>query len=69
MTAPIMWGGFDNRPGSVMFTGTREEIERETASLVAQGGKKGCILGADCSMYAGLDEERIRWVAEASRRI
>lgn len=63
-----VWGGFDNRPGSFLYTATREEIEREVSSLIAHGGKTGYILGADCSIHGELPEERIRWVAEAARR-
>ena len=64
-----VWGGFDNRPGSFLYTASREEIEREVKSLIAQGGKTGYILGADCSIHGELPEERIRWVVEAARRI
>ena len=64
-----VWGGFDNRPGTFLYTATKEEIEREVASLIEQGGKTGYILGADCSMNGSLPEERIRWVAEAARKI
>ena len=45
-----VWGGFDNRPGTLLYTGTKEEIEKETEKLLAQGGKQGFILGSDCSM-------------------
>ena len=64
-----VWGGFDNRPGSLLYTATREEIEQEVARLVEQGGKSGYILGADCSIHNELPEERIRWVVEAARRL
>ena len=64
-----VWGGFDNRPGSFLYTASREEIERETARLIGEGGRKGFILGADCSIHDELPEERIRWVAQAARRI
>ena len=64
-----VWGGFDNRPGSFLYTASREEIERETAALIEQGGKTGYILGADCSIDRSLPEERIRWVVEAARKI
>ena len=63
-----VWGGFDNRPGSLLYTAGREEIEKETFSLIRQGGKRGYILGSDCSLHGELDDERVRWVAEASRR-
>lgn len=64
-----VWGGFDNRSGTLLYTGSREEIERETAALIQAGGKQGYILGADCSLHDELDEERIRWVVEAARKI
>ena len=64
-----VWGGFDNRPGTFLYTASREEIEKETANLIQQGGKQGYILGADCSLHDELQEERIRWVAEAAQKI
>ncbi len=64
-----VWGGFDNRPGTFLYTAGRAEIEKEVESLIAQGGKQGYILGSDCSIHNELPEERIRWVVEAARRI
>ena len=59
----------DNRPGTFLYTASREEIEAETANLIAQGGKKGFILGSDCSIHDELPERKIRWVADAAHRI
>ena len=64
-----VWGGFDNRPGTFLYTAGRDEIEKEVASLIAQGGKKGYILGSDCSIHNELPVEKIRWVVEAARQI
>lgn len=64
-----VWGGFDNRPGTLLYAGTREEIEKEVESLISKGGKKGYILGSDCSIHDECEEERIRWVVEKSRTI
>ena len=64
-----VWGGFDNRPGTLLYTAAREEIERETRDLIRQGGPRGFILGADCSIHDELPEERIRWVTEAAQRV
>lgn len=64
-----VWGGFDNREGTLLYTAAKEELLAEVRSLIRQGGKKGYILGADCSIHDCLDEERIRWVVEEARRI
>ena len=64
-----VWGGFDNRPGTLLYTADRKELEKETESLIAQGGKNGYILGADCSIHDELPVERIRWITEAAHRI
>lgn len=64
-----VWGGFDNRAGTFLYTASREEIEEEVRSLIEQGGKTGYILGSDCSIHAELPEEKIRWVVEAARKI
>jgi len=63
-----VWGGFDNRPGSLLYTGSRDEIEKETASMIARSGRRRFILGADCSLHDELPEERIRWVSEAAKK-
>ncbi len=64
-----VWGGFDNRSGTLLYTATEEELIRETESLVCQGGKQGYILGADCSIHDELPEERIRLVVETARKL
>ena len=64
-----VWGGFDNRPGTFLYTAKRAEIEKEVENLIAQGGKQGYILGSDCSIHDELPVEKIRWVAQAARSI
>lgn len=64
-----VWGGFDNRPGTTLYTASREELEQEVRAMIKEGGKTGYILGADCSIHNELPEERIRWVVEAARKI
>ncbi len=64
-----VWGGFDNRPGTFLYTADQAEIEKEVESLIAQGGKSGYILGSDCSIHDELPEERIRWVVEKAHKI
>lgn len=64
-----VWGGFDNRPGKLLYTGTKEEIEQEVRTMIQEGGKCGYILGADCSIHDELSEERIKWVVDVARTI
>ena len=64
-----VWGGFDNRPGTFLYTANRAELEKEVENLIAQGGKSGYILGTDCSIHDELPEERIRWIVEKARQI
>ncbi len=60
------YGGFDNRLGCLLQTGTREEIKNETRRLIALGGTRGYMLGPDCSLQ-NIGTERIRWVTEAAK--
>ena len=62
-------GGFDNRPQGVLYSGTREEVEAETARLIQRAGKTGVILGADCTLPATVDVNRFSWVVEAAGRM
>ena len=62
-------GGFDNRPQGVLYSGTREEVEAETARLIQRSGKTGVILGADCTLPATVDVNRFNWVVEAAGRM
>ncbi len=61
-------GGFDNRPGSVLISQSREEIEAYTKQLIQEGGKTGYIIGADCTLPGDIDYERIRWVVETAQK-
>jgi uroporphyrinogen-III decarboxylase len=58
-------GGFDNRPTGLMFTGTREEIQDFARKLAAESGNTGVMLGADCTLPATIDINRIQWVVDA----
>lgn len=61
-------GGFDNRPGGVLTTGTRDEVTAATHELIREAGETGLILSADCSLLAeDMPRERIHWVVEATR--
>ena len=59
-------GGFDNRAGSLINTGTKEEIQAYTRKLIRENDQPGIMLGADCTLPATIDPERIQWVIDAA---
>jgi uroporphyrinogen decarboxylase len=59
-------GGFDNTKEGVLYQGTEEEIKAETRRIIAEVGKTGVALGADCTVPRDLDLRRLRWVREAA---
>lgn len=61
------WGGFDNRSCGVLYRGTKREIMEETGRLIAENGRRGYMLGPDCSLPTDVDIEHIKWVVEAAK--
>lgn len=53
----------------LLYTGTKEEIKTYTKELILFCGKRGLLLGGDCTIASFLDHEVIRWVVEAAREI
>ena len=60
-------GGFDNNPGTLIDTGTREELRDYTGRLIRENGYKGYILGADCSIPNQIDDRRVRDITDAAK--
>ncbi|MDD4797645.1 MAG: uroporphyrinogen decarboxylase family protein [Eubacteriales bacterium] len=58
-------GGFQNKAGSVLYDGDKAAITAATLDIVAQAGRTGHIVGADCSLLPHVSYERLRWVGEA----
>lgn len=53
----------------ILYNGTKEEVQEYTRSLILQYGKRGLLLGADCTVASHIDHERIRWVTEAAHSL
>lgn len=62
-------GGFDNRAGSIMNTGTKEEIQQYARDLIRTHGAPGVMIGADCTLPATIDPQRIQWVVDAANEM
>ena len=57
-----MLGGFDNRKKGILYSGTREEVEAETERIISETGTIGVMVGADCTLPADIDHNRLLWV-------
>lgn len=53
----------------LLHHGTEEEIKAFTRETILTFGKRGLMLGADCTVNEQIDHARLRWVAEAARAI
>lgn len=53
----------------VIYNGSKEEVQRYTRNLILDFGKRGLILGGDCTVDSAIDWDRIRWVVEAARSL
>lgn len=62
-------GGFDNRKEGLLYSGAFDNIKEETKRLIAENGKCGFIIGADCTLSNDIDLARIHCVVDTSREI
>lgn len=58
-------GGFDNNPGTVIDSGSAEELRRTARRLIEENGYRGFIMGADCSIPNDIDDRRVRMIRDA----
>lgn len=58
-------GGFENTTSSLLYIGDKEAIQSEAKRLIAENGKQGIIIGADCTIPSDIKAERIQWVRQA----
>lgn len=59
-------GGFDNRPGSVLYTGNKAELNAAVQDIIMNFGGNGLLIGADCSLDNTIDPGQIRRVVMAA---
>ena len=55
-------GGFDNNPGTFLYTASDAEIKSYVTSILDECGKKGIIVGADCTVDPAIGFERLKYV-------
>jgi uroporphyrinogen decarboxylase len=59
-------GGFQNIPGSIIHQGTEAEIKAKAREILAESGRVGVILGADCTVPSDTELRRLEWAREAA---
>jgi uroporphyrinogen decarboxylase len=62
-------GGFANTAGDPIYRGSRKEIEGCTEKIVAETGRRGLILGADCTVPDDTPFEHFEWVREKAKAL
>ncbi len=58
-----VFGGFEQ--DTVIYTGTREEVEAFTYSILDEAGQIGIMIGDDCTVPRDIDDNRLEWVRQA----
>ena len=62
--APVL-GGLDNH--GLLLNGSLEEIASESRRIISDYGRKGFMLGADCTVPGDIDIARLRAAVDAAR--
>ena len=61
-------GGLANHKG-VMVDGTKEDVRKEVRSIIEKFGRKGFILGADCTLPSDQDMDLLRTAIHEARSL
>jgi uroporphyrinogen decarboxylase len=61
----VLIGGFANTKDSLIYKGSKEDIEAYTRNLITEAKPKSLIIGADCTVPGDINLDRLRWVREA----
>lgn len=57
-------GGFGNDKTDLLCSGTKAEIQDYVGKIIAEAGKTGVIIGADCTTHLDTPDEHLHWVYE-----
>ncbi|MDR2746930.1 MAG: uroporphyrinogen decarboxylase [Treponema sp.] len=62
-------GGFANTAADPIYRGSKKEIEDCTEKIIAETGRRGLILGADCTVPDDTPFEHFEWVREKAKTL
>ncbi|MBF6978527.1 hypothetical protein [Tuanshanicoccus lijuaniae] len=57
-----VFGGFDNKMGSILYEGTKEELTRYIKKLLDDSGTIGVAIGADCTVSDTLSSQQVELI-------
>ena len=60
----VVLGGFDNSTKGLLYSGNEIEIRAETRRLIDEAGKRGVIIGADCTIPRDIPYQHLKWVID-----
>lgn len=63
---PVL-GGFDNRPNTLLYTGSDAEVRAEVFRMLDAAGTAGVGLGADCTIGAEVPVARLEYIRQLSK--
>lgn len=58
---PVL-GGFDNRPKTLLYTGSDEDVKQEVFRILGEAGTAGVGLGADCTIGDDVPVARMEYI-------
>ncbi|MCF0150772.1 MAG: hypothetical protein HUJ80_05115 [Firmicutes bacterium] len=61
-----VFGGFSQ--DGVIYTGTKDEVQREVWKILDEAGQVGIMIGDDCTVPNDIDDSRFNWVVEACEK-
>lgn len=62
-------GGFEQTKNSILYKGTKKEIEDCVEKLIKDVGKTGVIIGADCTVPADIPVEKLNWARNKAKEL
>jgi len=60
-------GGFDNNQGTLLDSGSLDDIEMFVHQLIKETGREGLILGADCTIPSDIDITRLKFIRSIAK--
>lgn len=64
--APVL-GGFDNRPGTLLYTGSDADVRAEVVRILDEAGAAGVGIGADCTIGDDVPASRLELIRQVCR--